>query len=422
VVKRKNKKFGHHHLILFGIIIVVLLFFGGALRNNYLTAYKAQQAQDVIEPFYMPPNPLPDGKPGDIIRSEPLSIQVPNGKAYRVLYLSELADRTRVATSGIVYVPNVTAPPEGRTVVAWAHGTIGMGEACAPSRSENPLSAIQTWIGPMMQRGWVVAATDYYGLGTPGTEHYLIGSDEARDVINSVRAARQIKEAQAGNQFGLFGHSQGGHAVLFSASEAKSYAPELSLIAAAAVAPAAELTALIDEQYDSAAMWAIGPEINVAWPLVYDIPTDGINTNAALNNYKRLAEKCINKIAIEVLIRNKIGQQYFISNPVKNREWYTALEKEIPPYPPSSLPVMIAQGLSDNVVLPNTTALYIKGACNSGSNLTTTWMGDVQHIDAALIAGPFVTSWLDERFAGIPVTNTCNQPLPITPATRPLAP
>ncbi|MEZ5136056.1 MAG: hypothetical protein R2699_13615 [Acidimicrobiales bacterium] len=36
--------------------------------------------------FYQAPNPLPDGKPGDVIRSEPLDGAPAGSQAWRVLY------------------------------------------------------------------------------------------------------------------------------------------------------------------------------------------------------------------------------------------------------------------------------------------------------------------------------------------------
>ncbi|MGA9007340.1 MAG: hypothetical protein WB495_10750 [Xanthobacteraceae bacterium] len=55
----------------------------------------------------------------------------------------------------------------------------------------------------MIDRGCVVAATDYPGLGTPQTHSYLVGVSEARAVFDSVRAARTISGAQ--NHFAVWG-------------------------------------------------------------------------------------------------------------------------------------------------------------------------------------------------------------------------
>ncbi len=90
----------------------------------------------------------------------------------------------------------------------------------------------------MLSRGFVVVATDYVGLGTPGQHPYLIGESEARSVLDSVRAARRFPGAKAGDTFAVWGHSQGGHAALFTGQLAASYAPELKLAGVAAAAPA----------------------------------------------------------------------------------------------------------------------------------------------------------------------------------------
>jgi alpha-beta hydrolase superfamily lysophospholipase len=58
--------------------------------------------------------------------------------------------------------------------------------------------------------GYVVAATDYPGLGTSEPHPYLVGTSEARAVIDSVRVAGSLPGAGAGKKFVVWGHSQGG--------------------------------------------------------------------------------------------------------------------------------------------------------------------------------------------------------------------
>jgi acetyl esterase/lipase len=99
----------------------------------------------------------------------------------------------------------------------------------------------------MLARGYVVTATDYPGLGTPEVHPYLVGRSEARAVLDSVRAAKKIPEAGAGDRFAVWGHSQGGQAALFTGLEAARYAPELKIVGVAAAAPATDLAALMSE-------------------------------------------------------------------------------------------------------------------------------------------------------------------------------
>ena len=134
-------------------------------------------------------------------------------------------------------------------MVTWAHGGGGLADMCAPSKQPDIASgASGAGIGyprsliPMLQTfldaGYVVAATDYEGLGTPGLHPTLVGESEGRGVLDAARAARGLKAAAAGSKALVFGLSEGGHSALFAGELAASYAPELHVLGVAAVAPA----------------------------------------------------------------------------------------------------------------------------------------------------------------------------------------
>src|SRR6202012_4130896 len=142
-----------------------------------------------------------------------------------------------IAVSGVVVEPPGPPPPGGRPIIAWAHPTTGVVPHCAPSLALFGFQQIQG-LREMVERGYAVAATDYPGLGTPGPHPYLVGVSEGRAVLDSVRAARTMPGVGGGRTFAVWGHSQGGHAALFSGLVAKSYAPELELDGVAAAAPA----------------------------------------------------------------------------------------------------------------------------------------------------------------------------------------
>lgn len=381
-----------------------------------------EERQEILEPFYTPSEPLPFTGPGQILKQEELGVDIPGGTGLRVLYLSELADGTAVVTSGMIFYPATPVPEGGRPVVAWSHPTVGMGEQCAPSRGDNPLSDM-TWLDEMLKRGWVVTATDYTGLGTPGVERYLVGRDEARDVINSVRAVRQLPQAAAGSRYAVWGHSQGGHAALFTAMETDAYAPELQLVAVAAAAPAAELTALFNEQYRSAAGWVIGPEVLVSWPLTYPgLDIDDVITEKGREKYEEMAADCLEKAGEEAMARNILKEDFFKKNPMEERSWYDAAVQETAAPTAPGRPLLLIQGLDDQVVLPNTTALYVMKSCQVGSDVTTIWLDGVDHEKAATVGGPSAVFWLEDRFNGKPTSPSCGQIMPVNPANPPEAP
>lgn len=205
---QKGSWFVRHKILSWiGIVSAVILLIIAA--TSWFGNFQISQYQKSLQPFYTPPNPLPSTQPGYLIRTEPMNLTVAGGTAYRILYVSQTPDGQATVSSGMLFVPTTTSSGN-RRVVAWAHGTQGFADQCTPSRSQNPLNDLQNWLPEMMQRGWVVVATDYAGLGTPGDPYYLVGQSEAHDVLNSVRAARNFSAAQAGNQFVVAGHSQGG--------------------------------------------------------------------------------------------------------------------------------------------------------------------------------------------------------------------
>ena len=118
-----------------------------------------------------------------------------------VLYHSRAVDGHDIAVSGVVVAPTGKAPRGGRVVVTWAHGGVGLADVAhlrsrPTSRPARPAfaSATRDPLIPMLQTfldaGYVVAATDYEGLGTPGLHPILVGESEGRGVLDAARAAR----------------------------------------------------------------------------------------------------------------------------------------------------------------------------------------------------------------------------------------
>jgi pimeloyl-ACP methyl ester carboxylesterase len=152
-----------------------------------------------------------------------------------VLYRSEGVDGRSTAVSGDVAIPRGKAPKAGWPVITWAHGTIGIADACAPTRLD--IAAQPALLAQWLKKGYAVLRTDYQGLGTPGVNPYLNGGAEGRSVLDIVRAARKL-DKRIGSKVIIAGHSQGGHAALWAASLAPKYTPELKVRGTVAFAPA----------------------------------------------------------------------------------------------------------------------------------------------------------------------------------------
>ncbi len=366
--------------------------------------------------FYTPPADWPGAAPGTLLRAAPLAGAPPGSRGWRVLYRTQGARGEPRVASGMVFAPDGAPPAGGRDVVAWAHGTVGMGRACTPSLGRNPI-ADMPWLPLMLRRGWVVTATDYAGLGTPGTPGYLVGASEAHDVLNSVRALKGLPAAGAGDRYALWGHSQGGHAAYSAAEIAARYLPGERLVGAAAAAPATDLVGQFGAQWRRPVSWVIGSEVLVAWPSVYpDARPALVTTDIGRKVYASEARRCVAAGALSGTIRSRLGQRLFRVDPMSDAAFRRIGAQNTPNRLPTAVPVFLAQGLEDQVVLPGQQARFVVGQCRRGVNITQLWLAQTGHLTAAHVAGPTVTAWLAARFAGTPAHGDCGVPPPIPAA------
>ena len=391
------------------VIALFILTIAALLAKN---AWQSHALQSSLDAFYATPKEFSQ-VPGTLLRLEPLGVDVPGAKAYRLLYVTEDQLGKSVVAGGMAYIPDKKADAP-RPVVAYIAGTTGQGDACAPSRSPDPVSGVKHFLPEAIAQGWAVVAPDEYGVGTEGTQLYLIKDQEVRDTVNSIRALQSIPGASAGNDFAVYGFSQGGHTALWTGHLSEQFAPELNLVGVAAVAPAAELTSIIDRQWDTVVGWGIGADVVRAWSVAYpDLPLDSLLTDAARHNYERIAKACVYGSFVEGTIRHKLfGQDFFAENPVKNPQWAQVLKDQTPPPYPAALPVMLVQGTADQIVLAGPNANLQDVWCAAGSTINALWLGGVDHLNVAGMAGPSVAAWIDDRFAGLSAPSTCSVPPP----------
>ncbi len=180
--------------------------------------------------------------PGTVVRDEVLPSDLwlaGTGSARRITYWTSDSDNHPAQSTGAIFIPVGTPPTGGWPVMSWEHGTVGLGDDCAPStagRSERDQNYLATWL----RQGYAVVATDYIGLGTPGVHAYLDGRAETHAAIDMVRAARAVDDSLS-SKWVAIGQSQGGGAAMFTASLATKYAPELDYRGAVATGPASNI-------------------------------------------------------------------------------------------------------------------------------------------------------------------------------------
>jgi acetyl esterase/lipase len=349
-------------------------------------------------------------KPGHILRVWPqIGGTLANAKAYRVLYRSTGLNDEPIVVSGTIFFPSAPAPRGGRNVVAWAHPTTGVVTRCAPTLLPD-LSGTVAGLDDMLARGYVIAATDYEGLGEPGMHPYLIGASEARSVLDSVRAARELPDAKATDRFAVWGHSQGGHASLFTGEEAALYAPELKLVGVAAAAPATLLVDLFDADRGSIGGNSLTAMALLSWSTIYHLSLDGILVEGARGAFEAVAKSCIQSIA-EMLRLEKVERPlqhgFLIADPTKIVTWRSIMERNSTAAQPTGVPVFLAQGTADVTVRPSITERFADKLCAGGTPVVMTLMKGVSHSFAAEDSAHKAVAWIADRFAGRPAPSNC---------------
>lgn len=347
---------------------------------------------------------------GPLISADPVA-QAPAGmRAWRIRYRTTGPHGVREVT-GMVVVPQGKPPRLPRRVILWTHGTWGVTQRCAPSLSANFFAATPG-LAEAIRRGYAVVAPDYPGLGGAGVHPFLIGRETAWSALDAVNAAQTMPEAAVGRRIAVWGESQGGHAALWTAAEAKVYAPALEIAGTVAAAPPTDLVANLRDAADPNARALMTAFVAHSWSRRYGAPLDtlfnrvnqGVVTRLAQNNCVELSRKprlgtILGLLSVRQALRGKdIGAI---------EPWARiARENSLDPRMPFG-PLMITQGEKDALVAPAVTRAFARGVCRNGGRLHYVGMPGGDHAGAARSVVLLTLDWIDARFSGAPPPSDC---------------
>jgi pimeloyl-ACP methyl ester carboxylesterase len=219
------------------------------------------------------------------------------------------------------------------------------------------------------------------------------------------------------------GHSQGGHAALWTGRLAAQLTPERELVGVAAIAPAAELTLIIQQQWDTGVGWAVGAEVVRSWPAAYP----GLDFERRVTSLGRrwtntVANACLGEglplPTLFAIASAGIGFPYFDGDPLADPAIAEVAEEQTPQPLAANLPLLVAQGTADTVVPPSSNAELQRTWCASGANLTFVWLGGVGHIAALKTWAPTAIPWLRARFEVPAPAPDCEGPAPVAAASE----
>jgi len=398
--------------------------------------------EDTYQEFYTPPDPLPPGAPGDLIRTEPSRLVLePSGQlgmimadATRIMYRSTDVHGNPMAVTGTYFEPYNDWPGGGpRPLIVYGPGTQGQGDQCAPSRQFNQgihwrpfldlaFNYEELFVSTMVARGFAIVMTDYQGLGTPGLHTYVGRVPQADAMLDAARAAKKLPDTslKPDGPLAFWGYSQGGGAAAAAAELASSYAPELNVVGTYAGAPPADLKELFPYADGSVLAGAVGYALNsviTAYPEHAEAIRSKLTPRGEDMLFK-VADQCVAETLAKFMFRHL--QPYFTEdiNQLVNEEPFSSLfdEQRLGRFKPNA-PVMILSNRFDPLV-PWTGANQLgRDWCAQGADVEF-WTNEeppflnkaiINHALPMLVDGERAMQWVADRFNGVPTTPNCGE-------------
>jgi len=348
--------------------------------------------------------------PGALLETVPLdpALSVAGAAgAYRILYSTVDQHGRPAVSTAVVFTPKTPAPEGGWPVVAWAHGTVGLGDDCTPSalpRSGRDDEYLSHWL----DQGYVVVGSDYAGLGTPGLMSYLNSVTTARGVVDSVLAAHHM-DLPLSPKWAVVGQSQGGGAAVATARWASEFSAGSGLDYRGVVAtgtPANVETIVKQAGPDMVVPPELGPMANAYTAYIVaalrearpDLGVDRVLTPAGRAAADKAETSCAADLAGALDGMTVPG---FFTAPVTSIPGAIEAIDDFMGVPASGYdrPVFLGVGMQDRDVPPSLTLRFSEKLSANGEDVTLKVYPDSDHSGTVLASMPDSTRFLARAFS-----------------------
>ncbi|KAJ0128640.1 Uncharacterized protein HZ326_28273, partial [Fusarium oxysporum f. sp. albedinis] len=335
--------------------------------------------------FYATAKNFSGSSPGDLLKLQPLDpkpLTIQDGTtAYRFQYTSIDYNGSLVPVTGFIAFPMIPIGTRKYPLVAFAHGTIGVYQGCAPSASQN-LFDYGTW--PLItNRGYAVVATDYAGLGNNYTTHkYCSFPAHVNDLYYSVVAARKAFGHILSEDWMSVGHSQGGGAV-WKLAESKFVQHAVSdagrYLGTVAISPA---TTILDmfrmhgenlqknlKEFRPYVVVAELPSFSIGLSRVlpkykHELLGKGLKQRLGLMDKTQVCATAMMGMTVDLSIKDIVNVKAADSKILEKWQNDTAPGSGRSPHP-----LLVVQGLNDTAILPVITRRTWERSCKSGNEV-----------------------------------------------------
>jgi len=258
-----------------------------------------------------------------------------------------------------------------------------------------------------LDEGFVVAITDYQGLGTSGTHTYTVAYPSATAVLDVARAAINLPAAGLNKDTPvvLVGYSQGGQAVSKAAEIESNYAPELNIVGVAAGGVPSELIAVganIDGGLFAGfqSMTAMG--LDAAYP---ELNLESYLTPKGVEVLEEIKQSCTGEVLL--VAAGESVETQMTSPPLELPGWEARLKEQQVGLEKPEVPAFLFHGTLDPVI-PYTLGTDLRDNwCNLGATVEWESYYLLEHTLTFATAGPQLVEWSKDRAKGIKASNDC---------------
>ncbi|MDP9636284.1 hypothetical protein CH281_23985 [Rhodococcus sp. 06-221-2] len=353
------------------------------------------------------------GTAGTLLESEDFGsrsarLAATGATVYRFVYESTSGvDDSATAVSGVAAVPPGTPPAGGWPIVVYGHGTTGVQADCGPSLYPD-LLGLDSTVEAFTELGYVTVLPDYQGLGSgDGTHPYLEPRTAGHNMIDAARAVHNaLPETSA--RWAAVGLSQGGQAAWAANELNSSYGQGLELIASVSLSPPTDLAPLARAARDGT---LTTPQKGLLPYLLYGAqqvdptldPRDYSGTVAQTNTELLLACQGTNTATKERAVSEMAPTEFAPRSPEAEQKLFDLIGRYTLPQVRTTVPMFVAYGARDDIVLPQWTADAVRAACALGDRVVAQEQPEQGHN----VSDDSAMQFLAAEFAGASVPSTC---------------
>ena len=226
-----------------------------------------------------------------------------------------------------------------------------------------------------------------------------MGVSSGRAILDAVRAARALPSADASKRYVIWGESQGGHAALWAAQLAPTYAPELQLLGVAAAAPPTDLVANFDQITSPMVKALMTAYTSASWAKVYGLDLTTFANLPGRAIIRHLATDCvrINSVAAARDTGLLVFSRQIPSH--LGAPWTKPLHDNTVRPMRLGVPLLVAQGTADPVVIPAVTHAFVAASCHAGNAVRSVVIEGGDHTTIAARSQDVTLAWIADRFA-----------------------